>query len=142
MAKFVNGASSYGEITEIINGAYSELYIVTPYLKIPQQTKNYIKNVDKRGIKFTIISRAENIENEFHFIVSRAVTDFPQFVKLVRFKIKHGETGGIQNGIIYLKGGDFLNDIGPFKQKIFLFNISDVFNEEYFITKKIIYLPV
>ncbi|MCX6686620.1 MAG: RDD family protein [Methanoregula sp.] len=60
MAKFVNGASSYGEITEIINGAYSELYIVTPYLKIPQQTKNYIRNVDKRGIKFTIISRAEN----------------------------------------------------------------------------------
>jgi len=60
MAKFVNGALSYGEITEIINGAYSELYIVTPYLKIPQQTKNYIRNVDKRGIKFTIISRAEN----------------------------------------------------------------------------------
>ena len=60
MSKFVNGASSYGEITEIINGAYSELYILTPYLKIPQQTKNYIKNVDKRGIKFTIISRAEN----------------------------------------------------------------------------------
>ena len=60
MAKFVNGASSYGEITEIINGAYSELYIIAPYLKIPQQTKNYIKNVDKRGIKFTIISRAEN----------------------------------------------------------------------------------
>ena len=60
MAKFVNGASSYGEITEIINGAYSKLYIVTPYLKIPQQTKNYIRNVDKRGIKFIIISRAEN----------------------------------------------------------------------------------
>lgn len=60
MAKFVNGAMSYGAITEIINGAYNELYIVAPYLKIPQQTKNYIKNVDTRSIKFTIISRVEN----------------------------------------------------------------------------------
>jgi uncharacterized RDD family membrane protein YckC len=59
MAKFVNGAMSYGAITEIINGAHDELYIVAPYLKIPQQTKNYIQNVDTRDIKFTIISRAE-----------------------------------------------------------------------------------
>jgi uncharacterized RDD family membrane protein YckC len=59
MAKFVNGAMSYGAITEIINGAHDELYIVAPYLKIPQQTKNYIKNVDTRDIKFKIISRAE-----------------------------------------------------------------------------------
>lgn len=51
---------SYGAITEIINGAHDELYIVAPYLKIPQQTKNYIKNVDTRGIKFIVISRAEN----------------------------------------------------------------------------------
>lgn len=60
MAKYVNGAMSYGAITEIINGAYSELYIVAPYLKIPQQTKNYIKNVDTRNIKFAIISRVES----------------------------------------------------------------------------------
>jgi len=60
MAKFVNGATSYGAITEIVNGAHTELYIVAPYLKIPQQTKNYIKNVDTRDIKFTVISRAEN----------------------------------------------------------------------------------
>lgn len=60
MAKFVNGAMSYGAITEIVNGAHEELYIVAPYLKIPQQTKNYIQNVDTRGIKFVVISRAEN----------------------------------------------------------------------------------
>ncbi|MFY9982262.1 MAG: hypothetical protein WAK75_06815 [Methanoregula sp.] len=60
MAKFVNGAMSYGAITEIINGAHVELYIVAPYLKIPQQTKNYIENADTRGIKFSIISRVEN----------------------------------------------------------------------------------
>jgi len=65
---------SYGAITEIINGAHDELYIVAPYLKIPQQTKNYIKNVDTRGIKFIIISRAENNtqrnvdENDIQFL--------------------------------------------------------------------------
>ncbi len=74
MVKFVNGAMSYGAITEIINGAHNELYIVAPYLKIPQQTKNYIKNVDTRGIKFIVISRAENNtqrnvdENDIQFL--------------------------------------------------------------------------
>lgn len=74
MVKFVNGAMSYGAITEIINGAHDELYIVAPYLKIPQQTKNYIKNVDTRGIKFIVISRAEtntqrNVdENDIQFL--------------------------------------------------------------------------
>ncbi|MDD1685575.1 RDD family protein [Methanoregula sp.] len=74
MVKFVNGAMSYGAITEIINGAHDELYIVAPYLKIPQQTKNYIKNVDTRGIKFIVISRAENNtqrnvdENDIQFL--------------------------------------------------------------------------
>jgi hypothetical protein len=74
MAKFVNGAMSYGTITEIINGARTELYIVAPYLKIPQQTKNYLKNIDTRGINFAIISRAEsgtdkNVDDvDIHFL--------------------------------------------------------------------------
>jgi hypothetical protein len=74
MAKFVNGAMSYGAITEIINGANLELYIIAPYLKIPQQTKNYIENIDTRGIKYTIISRLEtssdkNVdENDIKFL--------------------------------------------------------------------------
>jgi hypothetical protein len=74
MAKFVNGASSYSTITEIINGAQRELFIVAPYIKIPQQTKNYIKNVDTRHITFTIISRVENSseknvdDTDIHFL--------------------------------------------------------------------------
>ncbi len=88
----------------------------------------------------TINSRAENIENTFNFIVSRAVTDFPQIVKLVKSKIKPGEINGTRNGIIYLKGGDFINEIAPFKEKVKVYNISDFFAEEFFVTKKIIYL--
>jgi 16S rRNA (guanine527-N7)-methyltransferase len=87
----------------------------------------------------SIHTRAENIENDYNFIISRSVTDFPKFVKLVKPKIKRGEINGIRNGIVYLKGGDFMNEIEPLKQKIIIYNISEVFAEEYFETKKIIY---
>jgi 16S rRNA (guanine527-N7)-methyltransferase len=89
----------------------------------------------------TINVRAENIENEYHFIVSRAVTDFAQFVRLAGSKIKPGKINETNNGIIYLKGGDFINEIKKFGQKVKVYDISDFFIEEFFETKKIIYLP-
>jgi 16S rRNA (guanine527-N7)-methyltransferase len=107
-------------------------------IKVVSEISNSLKleNVNPLNI------RAEKIENKFNFIVSRAVTAFPQFSELVNSKISKGEINGIKNGIIYLKGGDFTSEIELFKQKIKIFNISDVFSGEFFETKKIIYLPV
>jgi hypothetical protein len=59
MAKFLDGAGVHAALTEIIKNADSELYIVAPYLKIPMQTQNYIKNIDKKNIIFKIISRTD-----------------------------------------------------------------------------------
>jgi hypothetical protein len=58
MAKFLDGAGVQAALIEIIKNAESELYIIAPYMKISQQTQNYLKNTDKRNIQLTIISRS------------------------------------------------------------------------------------
>jgi len=59
MAKFLDGSGVQSALTEIIKNAESELYIIAPYLKISQQTQNYLKNTDKQNIQFKIISRSD-----------------------------------------------------------------------------------
>jgi 16S rRNA (guanine527-N7)-methyltransferase len=86
--------------------------------------------------------RAEQVKKDFDFIVSRAVTDLSQFVGWVKGKISDTHYHKLHNGIIYLKGGDLDDEIAPFHKKIRLYNISDFFEEPYFETKKIIYLPM
>lgn len=86
--------------------------------------------------------RAEQVKKDFDFIVSRAVTDLSQFVGWVKGKISDTHYHKLHNGIIYLKGGDLDDEIAPFQKKIRLYNISDFFEEPYFETKKIIYLPM
>ncbi len=58
MAKFLDGAGVQAALTEIIKNAESELYLIAPYMKISQQTQNYLKNTDKMNIQLTIISRS------------------------------------------------------------------------------------
>jgi 16S rRNA (guanine527-N7)-methyltransferase len=84
--------------------------------------------------------RAEQLPDEYDFIVSRAVTAFPQFVSMVKSKIKYPTEHSMQ-GVIYLKGGEFENEIAGFCNTT-IFDISEVFDYEYFTTKKIIYLPI
>ncbi len=90
-----------------------------------------------------INSRAENLPESYHYIVSRAVTNFPDFFKLVHKKIRKKNIDPLKkNGIIYLKGGDFSSEIKEFKKRIEIINLSDYFQEEFFDTKNILYLPV
>ena len=87
-----------------------------------------------------IVGRSEQINDKFDFIVSRAVTSFPQFMAFCKGKILHTDINAIPNGVIYLKGGDFSSELKKYR-KAEVFPISDYFNEEFFETKKIIYLP-
>ena len=59
MAKFLDGAGVQAALIEIIKNAESELYIIAPYMKISQQTQNYLKNTDKNNIQLTVISRSD-----------------------------------------------------------------------------------
>ncbi len=87
--------------------------------------------------------RAEKVKSKFDFVVSRAVTAFPRFVSLVRTKITTDEQKNeLSNGIIYLKGGDFEDELSGFKDRTNIFNLSSYFEEEFFDTKKIIHLKM
>jgi 16S rRNA (guanine527-N7)-methyltransferase len=83
--------------------------------------------------------RVENYNEKFHYIVARAVTDFNKFMKMVSKNIDHNDIKEPSNGVIYLKGGDIEEEIRPFN-KAHIIDIADFFEEEYFLTKKIIYI--
>ena len=85
--------------------------------------------------------RVENLNLKYDFIVSRAVTQMPKFVGWVRNKIKKIDINPFPNGILYLKGGDLSEELKEFKTAD-VFTISDYFKEEFFDTKKVVYLPL
>lgn len=85
--------------------------------------------------------RIEEEKGTYDFVVSRAVMAFPEFVKLTRKNIAKENRNKLRNGILYLKGGDLAEELGPFKQKTAIWNIADFFSEPWFETKKIVYMP-
>ena len=89
----------------------------------------------------TTHSRVEAIDETFDFIVSRAVTAMPEFTKWVKGKVTKNQKNKLKNGILYLKGGDLTEELKQYTNvKAFL--LSDYFEEEFFDTKKVIYLPL
>lgn len=86
--------------------------------------------------------RAEQLKDKYDFVVSRAVTQLPEFVKWIQKNISKKQKNAITNGIIYLKGGDLTEETAPFKKKIFIQDLAAYFEEEFFETKKILHLPL
>ena len=86
--------------------------------------------------------RAEQLEGEYDFVVSRAVTTLSEFVPWVKDKISKTQYHSMRNGILYLKGGDLNEELFPFRKKVRTWDIAEWFDEEYFETKKVIYLPL
>ena len=87
-------------------------------------------------------SRIEDEKGKYHYIISRAVTRFPEFVALTKKNIGREGNNTPANGIFYLKGGDLKSELYQFRSKIKLWNIKDFFTEPFFETKVIVYLPV
>ncbi len=85
--------------------------------------------------------RAGTFDGRFDFVVSRAVTNMPDFVKWVRKNIAKKSHHELQNGILYLKGGDLTEELAVFPKAV-EHNLSDYFEEEFFETKKVVYLPL
>lgn len=86
--------------------------------------------------------RAHTVNEKFDFIVSRAVTNMPDFVEWVNGKTKkHNAHPDRNNGILYLKGGDLTEELQDFPEAI-QYDIADFFTEEFFETKKVVYLPM
>jgi 16S rRNA (guanine527-N7)-methyltransferase len=89
----------------------------------------------------TTHDRAENIKEKYDFIVSRAVTKMPDFVKWVKGKTKKESAHPLKNGILYLKGGDLSKELSPYRN-VKIHNLKDFFEEDFFETKKVVYLPL
>lgn len=93
------------------------------------------------GLKNVIAkqARVQDIKEQFDFVVSRAVTAFPLFMDMAKSRVMKRQNNSISNGILYLKGGDFDDEIAPFSKRIFVADITSFFSEEFFETKKIIH---
>jgi len=89
----------------------------------------------------TTHSRVEAIQEQYDFIVSRAVTAMPEFTKWVKGKIKKQQNNEFKNGILYLKGGDLTEELQQYTN-VKLFKLSNYFEEDFFETKKVVYLPM
>lgn len=85
--------------------------------------------------------RAELVKGDFDFIVSRAVTNMPDFVSWIHDKIKKQHKHTLKNGILYLKGGDLTEELKDFP-KATLYDLATIFEDEFFETKKVVHLPL
>jgi 16S rRNA (guanine527-N7)-methyltransferase len=85
--------------------------------------------------------RVEDERGKYHFIISRAVTGFRGFVKLTTKNIDRSGNNSLDNGILYLKGGDLNEELAPFNTRVKVWDIPQFFDEPFFETKKIVYLP-
>ena len=84
----------------------------------------------------------EELKTEYDFVVSRAVMPLPDLLKLIRKNIKKEQQNALPNGLLCLKGGELQQEIAPVKKTSIVFNLSDFFKEEYFKTKKVVYVQI
>ena len=92
-----------------------------------------LKNVE------TFHGRVQEVNDSFHFVVSRAVTAMPRFVAWVRKRIDDNNFNDLPNGILYLKGGDLTDELKSFKQATII-ELNNYFDEPFFDTKKVVHL--
>lgn len=82
--------------------------------------------------------RAEKLKEKFHFMVSRAVTQMPEFLRWLKGKFEKEQFNEKHNGVLYLKGGDLAEELAGLRCEIF--QLKNYFEEEFFDTKKVVYL--
>lgn len=101
-----------------------------------------VVNAVAEGIGLTnltaIHGRAEKLKEKFHFVVSRAVTQMPEFLRWLKGKFEKEQFNPKHNGVLYLKGGDLAEELAGIKAEIY--NLNRYFEEEFFETKKVVYL--
>jgi len=118
----------------------TRFYLIDVILKKITVVKAVAEALGLKNVKAEQM-RAENVKGDFDFIVSRAVTNMPDFVLWVKDKIKKQQKHELKNGILYLKGGDLTEELRDFS-KATEYNISDFFDDDFFETKKVVHLPL
>jgi 16S rRNA (guanine527-N7)-methyltransferase len=118
----------------------TRFYLIDVILKKINVVKAVAEALELKNVKAEQM-RAENVKGDFDFIVSRAVTNMPDFVSWIKNKIKKQHKHELKNGILYLKGGDLKAELAAFPNAK-EYNITDFFEGEFFETKKVVHLPL
>jgi len=118
----------------------TQFYLVDVIAKKIRVVNEVVKALDLKNVKAEQ-RRAGTFDERFDFIVSRAVTNMPDFIKWVRKNIAKHSNHQLKNGVLYLKGGDLTEELSLFP-KAEQYNLSDFFQGEFFETKKVVYLPL
>lgn len=105
-------------------------------IKVVNEVAKALELENVRGIH----ERAEKIKGQFDFVVSRAVTAMPKFLNWTKGKFLKEDKNDFKNGILYLKGGDLTEEMASVKKAVQYFEIPDFFKEEFFETKKVVYV--
>ncbi len=118
----------------------TRFYLIDVILKKINVVKSVAEALELKNVKAEQM-RAENVKGDFDFIVSRAVTNMPDFVSWIKDKIKKQQKHELKNGILYLKGGDLTEELATFTNAK-EYNIAEFFEGEFFETKKVVHLPL
>ena len=118
----------------------TRFYLIDVIAKKIKVVQAVVDALELKNVKAEQI-RAELVKGDFDFIVSRAVTNMPDFVSWIKDKIKKKSKHELRNGILYLKGGNLTEELKDFP-KATEYNLSDFFEDEFFETKKVVHLPL
>jgi 16S rRNA (guanine527-N7)-methyltransferase len=118
----------------------TRFYLIDVILKKINVVKAVAESLDLKNVKAEQL-RAENVKGDYDFIVSRAVTNMPDFVSWIKDKIKKTNKHELHNGILYLKGGDLTEELKDFP-KATEYKIATFFDNEFFETKKVVHVPL
>ena len=118
----------------------TRFYLIDVILKKINVVKAVAEALELKNVKAEQM-RAENVKGDFDFIVSRAVTNMPDFVSWIKDRVKKQQKHELKNGILYLKGGDLTEELAAFPNAK-EYDIADFFEGEFFETKKVVYLPL
>lgn len=117
----------------------TQFYLVDSIGKKIKVVNEVAKAVGLENLKAAHI-RAEHVSGKFDFVVSRAVTQLKDFYPWVRGKFNKVSKNSLDNGILYLKGGDLAQEISDSGLMVKQYYLKDYFTEDFFETKQVIYL--
>lgn len=118
----------------------TRFYLIDVIAKKIKVVQGVVDALELKNVKAEQL-RAENVKGDFDFIVSRAVTNMPDFVSWVKTKIKKQQKHNLKNGILYLKGGDLTEELAAFPLAT-EYSLADFFEGEFFETKKVVHVPL
>lgn len=118
----------------------TRFYLIDVIAKKIKVVQGVVDALELKNVKAEQL-RAENAKGDFDFIVSRAVTNMPDFVSWIKDKIKKQHKHTLKNGILYLKGGDLTEELKDFPSAT-LYDLAEIFDDEFFETKKVVHLPL